>query len=316
MSKQLARPRPDRGSDPDRTKVVFVRQPVKQLARETDQDNLLRYVFVTCSLAIALTAVLAALGGIGSTLGFEDGLGLPRRTSNVMSSLVDGISTVSAMPLSILRAGEDAILLPLLGPLWVGIPAALLTLARPRVPGAPLPAAGSRALAATGAVFAGLVSVGGVIWVISNWRGDIISSFPLDASGYSSWREQLDLVSGIDVFVFLALVLWSVLGFRLGLPRWGRALVCVALLAASTTVFVAMSTSTGIVHGLDSSRPMVEGGGGLLVGNVGDVPLLVEVESDRLRVSMASAPLEFSGSSTLGEQLAGAVPGQVDGPRP
>ncbi|MCH2144365.1 MAG: hypothetical protein MK082_04365 [Phycisphaerales bacterium] len=311
MTKQLARPRPGRKSDSDRTKVVFVRQPVKQVAQEADRDHLLRCIVLTCFLALALTAVLAALGAIGGTLGFEDGLGLPRRATDVPSAFVEGIAMVSAMPSSILRSGEDMILLPLLGPFFVGVPAALLALARPRVPGAPLPDAGSRALATTGAVFAMAIAVAGIIWSVLAWRVDVVSALPAIPAELGDWRERLELISGIDVFAFLSLVLWSILAFRLGLPRWGRALTCTTLLVATAVVFVSMSISSGLLHGLDVRRPAVKETGQALIGGVGDLPVLVEfkvlgapVSHVHLDVALASDDVEFRGTTTLSEGLA------------
>lgn len=316
MSKQLARPRPERGPDQDRTRVVFVRQPVKRIARESGRDPLLRYIFISCAITIVVVALLAALGALGSALGFEDTLGLPRRTTDLARSFVQGIATVTTMPSTILRAGEGAILLPLLGFLGVGIPAALLALARPRVPGAPLPRSGVRALASTGGVLACVLAGVCIAWSVLPWRTAIVTGFPDQVAGYPIWRFKVDLVTSIDVFAFIALVLWCVLGFRLGLPRWGRALTCVALLAATATVFVAMSLSSGVVHGLEAQRPQIHVDGALLLGNVGGANLLARVTPEGIQSSLGSGPLEFVGTSSLAVELAQASTAQVDGPRP
>lgn len=317
MSKTLARPRPNRDSEQDRSRVVFVRQPVKQLAQETGQDQLFRYIFITCSVVIALAASLAALGAIGATLGFEDGFGLPRRGTDAARSFVDGISMTAFMPATILRAGEGIVLLPVIGFLWVGIPSAMLALARPRVPGAPLPDAGSRALASTGGAIACVIAVGTVFWCLLPWRQAVFASDPASFPNYLEWRDRLDVVAGVDVFLFIGLALWCVLGFRLGLPRWGRALTCVTLLVSITMMFAAMSVSTGIVQGLDARRPVVAGSGSLLVGQVGSANLLVTVQSNQVTGSLDAGNLQLLGVSSLARELGLAQQaGQTDVPRP
>jgi hypothetical protein len=315
MSKTLARPRPNRDSEKDRSRVVFVRQPVKQLPRETGQDHLFRYIFITSSVVIALAAFLAALGAIGSTLGFEDGFGLPRRSIDTARSFVDGISMIAFMPDTILRAGEGIVLLPVVGFFWVGIPSAMLTLARPRVPGAPLPDAGSRALASTGGAIACAVAVATAVWCMLSWRQEIVTSDPASLSDYNAWRDSLDIVAGADIFLFIGLALWCVLGFRLGLPRWGRVLTCVTLLVSITMMFAAMSVSSGIIKGLDARRPVVAESGSLLVGQVGASHLLLSIHPDRVTSSLDAGNLEFSGMSSLSRELAlDSV--QTDEPRP
>jgi hypothetical protein len=288
---------------------------VKQLSRETGQDQLFRYIFVTCSVVIALAAFLAGLGAIGATLGFEDGFGLPRRSTDAARSFVDGISMIAFMPDTILRAGDGIVLLPVLGFLWIGIPSAMLTLARPRVPGAPLPDAGSRALASTGGAIACTIAVATVIWCMFPWRQGIVTSDPASFSNYPEWRDRLDIVAGVDVFLFVGLALWCVLGFRLGLPRWGRALTCVTLLVSITMMFAAMSVSTGIIQALDARRPVVDGSGSLLVGQVGSAHLLMTVHPGRVASSLDAGNLQFSGVSSLSRELA-LESVQSDGPRP
>ena len=316
MSKQLTKSQAERGSDQDRTRVVFVRQPVKQVGRESNRDPLLRYIFIACAITIVVIALLAALGALGSALGFETTLGLPRRTTDLARSFVQGIATISTMPSTILRAGEGVILLPLLGFLGVGIPAALLALARPRVPGAPLPRSGVRALASTGGILACIIAGASIAWSVLPWRTLIVADFPTLVSDYGTWRTEIDMVAAIDVFVFVSVVLWCVLGFRLGLPRWGRALTCVILLAAAATVFVAMSLSSGVIQGLEAQRPQLRADKALLLGNVGSANLLVRVTPEEIQSSLGSGLLEFVGTSSLAEELVGAGTAQVEGPRP
>ena len=146
MTRELARPRPGRRPDQDRTRVVLVRQPVKDVSQDADRDVLLRYIVAAFSLVVLLGSLLVALGALGGTLGFEDALGPPRRHLNLTTSFIEGTATVGAIPSIVLRASDIAVLLPLFGFISVGIPAALLALARPRVPGARLPRQGIRTL--------------------------------------------------------------------------------------------------------------------------------------------------------------------------
>ena len=316
VSRELVRPRPERRGDQDRTRVVLVRQPVKDVSQEVGRDSLIRYIIVAFALVVLLGSMLIALGALGATLGFEDALGLPRRHINLTTSFIEGTATVAAIPSIILNAGESAVLLPVLGLISVGIPAALLALARPRIPGARPSRPGIRALSATGAVIAVCVAVAAVVWCVVPWRVSIVEQMDTKGYTYLQWRSFLELISGIDTFVFVSLVLWCVLGFRFPLPRWGRAFTTVILLAATATIFVAMSTSTGTTRGLDAKRPLVAESNGLLLGEVGSGRLVATVVEGRVRSSIETGSLNFIGRSSLDKELrqASTSQGPVPGP--
>lgn len=313
MSKQLTRPRPTRTTDQDRTRVVFVRQPVKQVTQQAEPDDLLRSILITSAVAIAATFLLAAMGAIGSSLGFEATMGLPHRTTTITGSFVEGIMIVTAAPGIMLAAGESVILLPLLGSLWIGVPAALLTLARPRVPGAPLPDIGSRALAMTGAVAAILVAVASVVWCMVG-PSAFTGPFPDEVGGYLRWRGALETVGAIDVFLFLGLVLWCVLGFRLGIARWAHALTCVAMVLATVIMFISMSTSIGLITELEQPRPVSGESQRLLVGNVGDAALLLDIDAEGVSGGLETGSILFRGTGSVSEMLERREAVQTDDP--
>ena len=315
MSKRLTRPRPEgRDEGAERPRTIYVRQPVKQLASESGRDQIYRHILVTFSVVLATAVFLAALGAIGTVLGFEPGFALPPRDLTAVGALVDGIAMITSMPDTILRAGEWFVLLPVLGFLWVGIPAAMLTLARPRVPGAPLPSAGSRALSGTGGAVACLVAVASVIWCLLPWRRTVVLAGAAPRATFTEWGHQLDVVGGADVFIFLGLALWCVLGFRLGLPRWGRALTCITLLVAIAVMFTAMASSAGLVGGLHARRPLVEDGSALLMGRSGPRNLLVEVGPEGMSSVLTDHDLRFSGRHASLIEVMSRGSGQVGSP--
>ena len=295
---------------------MLVRQPVKDVSQDPWRDMLLRYFVVAMSLVVLLGSLLVALGSLGATLGFEESLGLPRRHLDLITSFIEGTATVAEVPSMVLSAGDFAVLLPLLGFISVGIPAALLALARPRVPGARLPRQGIRTLAATGAVIAILVALAAIIWCIVPWRTLVVDRMPVDISSYVHWRELLDLIAGIDVFIFASLLLWCILGFRFPIPRWGRAFTTVILIASAATVFVAMSRSTGISHGFDAQRPLVDGRESLVLGEAGAGLLVATVTDDGITSAIETGTLEFSGRSSLDEVLREVRSNQGPVPRP
>jgi len=293
--------------------VVFVRQPVKQVASEAEPDLILRSILITSSVAIAATFVLAAMGAIGATLGFESALGLPQRSTTLVGAFIDGIMMISAAPGIVLSAGESLILLPLLGSLWVGVPAALLTLARPRVPGAPLPAVGSRALAVTGAVVALLVAVASVIWCLVG-TAMLAGPFPSGPDGFPVWIRALETVGAVDVFLFIGLSLWCVLGFRLGIPRWAHALTSAAMVVATVIMFISMSTTVGLITEIERPRPVSRDSGQLLLGNVGDAALLAGVDDTGVGGALATGSVDFRGVESVSGRIRGLESDQVEEP--
>lgn len=325
VSRELVRPRPERRSDQDRTRVVLVRQPIKDVTPDTGRDVVVRYIVVALALVVLIGSLLTALGALGATLGFEDAFGLPRRQINLATSFIEGTAVVAEIPSIVLRGGETAVLLPVLGFICVGIPAALLALARPRIPGARQPRAGVRALAATGAIIGVCTAVAAVIWCIVPWRATIVSSMPPALAGYIDWHKLLELIAGIDAFVFVALVLWCILAFRFPLPRWGQTLTSVILLACTAMVFVAMARSNGVVRGLDTVRPVTEAGNSLLIGEMAGGQLVASVTgtafnfgntSDVFSSAIVTAPVSFQGRNSLNELLREASSTQRPLPRP
>ena len=318
MNRELARPRPERRAEQDRTRVVLVRQPVKDVSSSNEGDGFLRMTVGLFSIVVLVAAMLLALGALGSSLGFSDALGLPHQATGLVASFIEGTAMVASFPSIIRAAGNNAVLLPLFGLVFIGLPCALLVLARPRIPGARPPRQGVRMLSDLGALLGVLIGLVAVIWCVLPWRAAVVDGLPADMTAYGSWRDSLDFIAANDIFLFISLLLWCVLGFRFSLPRWGRAFTVVILLACTATIFVGMARSTGTIQGLDAPRPMVTDGSALLVGG-SDSGMLIMILDDAYQSPafvIEPGAMAFKGRSSIDAELRRMSGDQTPGPRP
>lgn len=290
-------------------KVVYVQRPVKQVVQPDHRPSATRFTIVVCGLLLVILGLLLSLGAIGLRLGFEQAFGSPRINLSVMDAGILGISMIREVPRVVLASGNQFILLPLLGLLFIAIPLAFLALARPRVPGAPLPRSGIVFLSIVGAVIGCLVGITCFVWLLIPFRTDLLASIPADFSEYvESWRPHLILVCSIDVFAFLSTTLWLILLHRLPLQGLGWSWLRISMLFIALCLFTGLGVSLGLNRGLSTPRPVVvqvqKDIGALLMGEVGSTHLLLsENESSTFESSLVNTPLSCSGHRSIDEMI-------------
>ncbi|MAJ45698.1 MAG: hypothetical protein CBC35_00030 [Planctomycetes bacterium TMED75] len=303
-------PGPPRSDLPsDEQKVVYVQRPVKQVVQPDPQPSATRFTIVVCGLLLVILGLLLSLGAVGLRLGFEPAFGLPRINLSLMDAGILGISMIREVPQVVLASGNQFILLPLLGLVFIAIPLAFLALARPRVPGAPLPRSGVVFLSVSGALIGCLVGITSFVWLLIPFRTNLLASIPANFSEYlESWRPDLILICSIDVFAFLSTTLWLILLHRLPLQGLGWSWLRISMLFIALCLFTGLGVSLGLNQGLSTPRPVVvdtqKATGTLLMGEVGSTHLLLsETESRTFESTLVNAPLSCSGHRSIDEMI-------------
>jgi hypothetical protein len=133
--------------------------------------------------------------------------------------LASGVRSLVAMPGAVMDLARLDPAAFGLGFLLLTVPVASLAAARPGSERS----AGTAALAAAGAVTSLLAFVGILLWLGGTTRSDVLAAGLLDAKQFPDWIVRLECLAGLDGLLFLASAAWTVLAFRLPLPRWATA---------------------------------------------------------------------------------------------
>jgi hypothetical protein len=270
--------------------------PLKDLLR-------LGGLILTC-LSIVLV-LIATAGLIGIRLGFEPLMGLPARTLGWSDFLVFGFEIARSLPSIIMLVGDQQILLPVLGFMLIGMPAALLVIARPRVPGGPPLRPQIQGLAVAGSIFSSLFYVGAFVWLVGPWRSGVLGGVVSDSEEYAQWFESFIIIFGVDAFLVCAMVPWLIFAYRLPLLRELQFTTRGIAVIGSIFILFGAAISLGLHNGLMKSR-LSEGSNMVLVGTVGDDLLIIEFDpnsSDSSCVIIDAETVRFDSTGSIDELM-------------
>jgi len=285
--------------------VRYISRPVRAAQTPDPLSDFLRLVgFIATILVISLLLV-AVIGLIGVRLGFEPSIGLPTRSMGWSDFLINGFEMTRTLPDVITLVGNQQILLPVLGFMLIGTPAALLVIARPRVPGGPALSAQVQGLALAGSLFSTLFYVGSAIWLAGPWRTEGLDSSRIVTDGYASWFESFILICGVDAFLLCAMVPWLVFAFRLPLFRELQFATRAIALVGSIFILFGASITIGLHNGLMKPR-LIDDSNSVFAGTVGDDLLVVELDQVTWRASyvfIEADSFRFQGMSSFDRLL-------------
>ncbi len=262
--------------------VRYISRPVRAAQTPDPLGDFLRLTGLIASILVIVLLLVSMIGLIGIRLGFEPLFGLPTRSMQWSDFMVFGFEIARTLPGLVALVGEQQILLPVLGFMLIGTPAALLVIARPRVPGGPALRPQAQGLAVAGSIFSALFYLGAILWLAGPWRTEVLDGVSLVSSGYESWFESFVILCGVDAFLLCALVPWFIFAYRLPLFRELQFTTRSIALAGSTFILFGASISLGLHNGL--VKPFLTAGPDtVLVGTVGDDLLVVELEQNPLQ---------------------------------
>ncbi len=241
---------------PSATKILIVR-PIKSVRRADVGDRAPMRLAFGVAATIGVVGVVWLMGHLGFRLGFAPLVDVPQLLGEPGGGLATGAVMLISIPQMILLAGGAELGWMLLGFVAIGVPAAGLSAARPRVPGGPRLAPVVQWFSHAGAVCAAFNSLAMVWWTTSSARNGRIAGLPLDPSAAGRWLADLQTVAGLDSLAVIASALWVVLVLRLAVPLWLRALTASASLFTLVVVTVALSMSSASAALLQSPRSEV-----------------------------------------------------------
>jgi len=248
-------------NEPPLTRIVVVRDDPTRLFRSVRPHDDTSRFGVRTGFWTAVTAgaiVLLWLSGhIGESLGFARVLGAPDLVSSTDHGLASGVRMALAAPMRVFEMAMADPMRLAAAFVLVSIPAASLSIARPRVPGGPKPTKLATTFAWLGLIAASLVWIMMVTWIALPARRAALSALPLDRSLFMSWSADLAATAGFDAFAFVASVLWLVLLFRLSLPRVATNFAGVVGFLATFVTWTGFATSNGIADAIKLKRPAV-----------------------------------------------------------
>jgi hypothetical protein len=250
-----------RGAGPDvqTTRVLVVRDDrLARSVRSADQPSRFgAWVGFWTALVVGLVGVTWLTGHLGETLGFAAMLGVSDLSSSDDHGLATGVRILLAVPIRIFE-------MSLVNPAWlaaafflIAAPAGGLAVARPRVPGGPLPSKLALAWSQLGYVAACIVFVGLVAWIAWPDRRATLGEAPLDPARFAAWLDDATITAGFDALALATGVLWLVLLLRLPLPRIAIAFAAAAGLVALVATWTGFATSNGAVDGCRRTRPII-----------------------------------------------------------
>ena len=285
--------------------VRYISRPVRAAQAPDPLGDFLRLGGLIVSILVIVLLLVAVIGLIGIRLGFEPSFGLPNRSLGWSDFLVSGFEMVRALPDIITRVGNQQILLPVLGFMLIGTPAALLVIARPRVPGGPALRPQVQGLALAGSLFSSLFYIGAVIWLAGPWRADILQGVSPLFDRYVSWFDAFIMICGVDAFLICAMIPWLIFSFRLPLFRELQFATRGIALIGSVLILFGASITLGIHNGLMKPR-LVEGTTSVLFGSVGDDLLVIELDPIFFRSTclvIDADSVRFDGMSSVDQLL-------------
>lgn len=291
--------------------VRYISRPVRAVQAPDPLGDSLRLGGLIGLILVIVLLLVAVAGLIGIRLGFEPSFGLPSRTFGGSDFLVFGFEMVRTLPDIVTRVGNQQILLPVLGFMLIGTPAALLVIARPRVPGGPALRPQVQGLALAGSLFSSLFYIGAVVWLAGPWRTEVLAGVSPLFEGYLSWFNAFVIICGVDTFLICAMVPWLIFSFRLPLFRELQFATRAIALTGSVLILFGASITLGIHNGLMKPR-LVEGTTSVLLGSVGDDLLVVELDPVFFRSTslvIDADTVRFDGMSSIDRLL------RVDEPR-
>ena len=208
-------------------------------------------------VALGTAAVVWGMGHLGFALGFAPLVDVPQLLGQPGGGLATGTIMLISIPQVIILAGMAEPGWLMLGFVFIAVPAAGISAAKPRVPGGPRPSTVAAAFTYAGAVGAGLNALALIWWTASVARNSRIGELPLDPDKAFAWLSNLQTVAGLDVLAVVASALWVVLVVRLAIPGWLRAIAASASFFTLVVVTVAMSMSNGAATLVQSPRSEV-----------------------------------------------------------
>ena len=281
--------------------VRYISRPVRPAQGPDPIGDLLRLGgFVTC-LFLIVSVIVTLVGLIGIRLGFEPHLGLPTRALDWSDFPVFAFEMTRSLPEIVVHVGNQQILLPVLGFMLIGTPAALLVIARPRVPGGPALRPQVQGLALAGSLFSSLFFIGSIVWLAGPWRTEGLDGLLTVFDGYESWFDAFIIICGVDAFLVCAMVPWLIFSYRLPLFRELQFTTRAIALFGSILILFGASITLGTHNGLVKPR-LVDGNANALVGTVGDDLLLLELDPVNLRSSciiVDADTVRFSGMISI-----------------
>ncbi|HAW95908.1 MAG TPA: hypothetical protein DCX60_06510 [Phycisphaerales bacterium] len=264
--------------------VRYISRPVRAAQTPDPLADLLRLGGLVISVLLIVLSVVAVIGLVGIRLGFEPHLGLPNRSLDWSDFLIYAFEMTRSLPEIVTHVGNQQILLPVLGFMLIGTPAALLVIARPRVPGGPALPPQVQGLALAGSLFSSLFYLGALVWLAGPWRAEVLGGLSSVFDGYGAWFDAFVIICGVDAFLVCAMVPWLIFSFRLPLFRELQFATRAISLVGSILILFGASITLGIHNGLMKPRP-VEGSTNVLMGAVGDDLVILEMDSSGVRPS-------------------------------
>ncbi|MFO0828027.1 MAG: hypothetical protein U0572_07735 [Phycisphaerales bacterium] len=285
--------------EPPPTRIVVVRDDAARLPKNVRPvDDASRFGVRTgfwTSIAVGSVVFLWLSGHVGETLGFARVVGAPELVSSNDQGFVTGVRMALAAPLRIFEMALADPMRLAAAFVLVSLPAAGLSVARPRVVGGPAPSKLATTFAWLAIIAAYLVWTLVVTWIALPARRAGLASMPFDRTTFSSWSTELAATAGFDAFAFISSVLWLVLMFRLPLPRVTVTFAAVTGFVATFVTWTGFAVSNGIADALKSEHPVVTAlatetpAQSLLIGSIqGRVAVLTA--SDPPAVMAISAP--------------------------
>ncbi|MCA9286141.1 MAG: hypothetical protein KDA22_13030 [Phycisphaerales bacterium] len=271
-------------------KLLIVRQPVRSV-RPSDLPSPapFRLAVVTVCVGGGIGAAWL-LGHLGFRIGFAPAVGIPDLLAGPAEGLSGGVRQLLGSAALVFRAGLVQPMLLLAGFLAIAAPAAGLAATRPLRPGGPRPSAAAVALSTIAAVAAIAIGALLIVWTAVPVRLDALATMPTRSTDAADWIAGVRMTAGADTLASTAAVVWTVLVFRLAVPRWLRTLAATTMVAASIVTVLAWAASSAIAVEIARPRPLVDlgagRGGGLVLGYTPGHAVLLRRSGDRLVVDL------------------------------
>lgn len=280
-------------------RILLLRQAVKSVRRADELRQMHPGLVIGIITAVGTIGLVWLLGHLGFRLGFANALGVPELLGEPGGGLATGALVVIMLPLRVFEAGIEQPMWLMLAFLAIGIPGGALAAAKPVTPGGPRPKPAVQALLWMGSIFASLVALLIVAYVVSPLRQNWLSSLPTQLTGVDGWLNGLHIAAGLDGLVVVAAALWMVLAWRIAVPVWMRAIAISATTFAVAVVTVAMGMSNALVAHLHLERSVVSFGDldeqgqprdYVLVGYTREHAVILQLESGTAVLEMFDVP--------------------------
>lgn len=243
------------------TRVVVVRENPERVTKSVraneDPSRMGARTGFWSAIGFGTITFLWLTGHFGESLGFARALGMPELVVSSDQGLSAGVRMLLLVPL---RIFEMAMVDPMrLAAAFavITVPAAGLSVARPRVPGGPPNSKMATGLSGMALVAAAIVFTLLVTWIAWPGRRATLGLAPMDRAGFGPWLDAATAVAGFDALALVAGILWLVLLFRLPLPRVAVAFGAVAGFIAVFATWTGFTTSNGLVDGCTQERPVI-----------------------------------------------------------